>query len=77
MPTKKPRNYRKEYIEYHGRPDQKAKRASRNRARHKMAKAGLVRKGDGKDIDHKDGNPQNNKASNLKVVSRSYNRAKK
>jgi hypothetical protein len=40
-------------------------------------KKGLVRKGDGKDIDHKDGNPKNNMRKNLKVVSRSYNRAKK
>lgn len=40
-------------------------------------KKGLVRKGDRKDIDHKDGNPQNNNSSNLQVVSRSYNRAKR
>lgn len=76
MPTKKPRNYRKEYIEYHGRPDQKAKRASRNRARHKMAKAGLVRKGDGKEVDHINMNPMNNSTRNLKILSSTINRRK-
>ena len=37
---------------------------------------GRVRKGDGKDIDHKDGNPRNNSRKNLRVTSKSYNRGK-
>jgi len=76
MPIKKPRNYRKEYVEYHGRPDQKAKRASRNRARHKMAKAGLVSKGDGKEVDHINMNPMNNSTRNLKILPSTINRRK-
>jgi hypothetical protein len=41
-----------------------------------MVKAGKVRKGDGKEVDHDDGNPMNNSASNLKVLSRHKNRVK-
>jgi hypothetical protein len=32
---------------------EKPKRAARNRARRVMMKAGMVKKGDGKDVDHK------------------------
>ena len=39
-------------------------------------KKGLVRKGDGKEIDHKNFNPRDNSAKNLRVVSRSVNRRK-
>ena len=42
-----------------------------------MLKTGAVRKGDGKDIDHIDKNPRNNSRSNLRVVSKRVNRAKK
>jgi hypothetical protein len=38
-------------------------------------KAGLVKKGDSKDVDHKDGNAMNNKRSNLTVKSASKNRS--
>ena len=74
MPAKK-RNYRKEYDNYHKKPAQKKKRASRNTARATMAKAGKVRKGDGKDVDHKNGNAKDNKRSNLAVKSKSKNRS--
>jgi hypothetical protein len=40
-----------------------------------MMKLGKVRKGDGKDVDHKDGNPKNNGKHNLRVRSKSANRA--
>ena len=40
-----------------------------------MMKAGFVRKGDGKDVDHKDRNPSNNALSNLSIKSKSKNRA--
>lgn len=75
MPAKK-RNYKKEYANYHGKPSQIKKRASRNAARRKLAKAGRVRKGDGRDVDHKDGNPLNNRPSNLRVTSKRANRAR-
>ena len=69
------RNYRKEYDNYHAKPEQKKKRASRNAARTIATRAGAVRKGDGKDGDHKDGNPLNNRKSNLRVKSKSANRS--
>jgi len=37
---------------------------------------GVVAKGDGKDVDHKDSNPQNNSPDNLRVTSRKLNRGK-
>ena len=61
---------------YNSKPSSKKDRASRNAARSTMAKAGKVSKGDGKDVDHKNMNPRQNNKSNLKVVSKSTNRAK-
>lgn len=78
--AKKARNYRHEYDAYQGKPDQIKARASRNAARAKMEKAGRVHKGDGKDVDHKDSNPNHNGSGNLRVQSahnnRSYSRKK-
>jgi hypothetical protein len=71
------RNYRKEYDDFHGKPGEIKRRAGRNAARSKMVKTGAVKKGDGKDVDHKDRNPQNNKRSNLRVSSKAKNRGKK
>ena len=71
------RDYKKEYQTYHGTADQLKKRASRNKARKIMESKGLVKKGDGKDIDHKDGNPLNNSRKNLRPMSASKNRSKK
>jgi hypothetical protein len=70
-----PRDYKKEYNNYHGKPDQIKKRASRVQARRDMEKTGKVRKGDGKDVDHKNGNPKDNRPSNLRVQSKSQNRS--
>ena len=67
------RNYKKEYANYQGTEVQKKRRASRNAARTKMAKAGLVKKGDGKDVHHTTGNPLNN--SKLAIKSASKNRS--
>jgi len=72
----KKRNYRKEYDNYQGTKEQIANRTKRVLARRILAKMGRVRKGDKKDVDHKDGNPQNNSQANLKVMDRSANRAK-
>ena len=74
--AKKKRNYRKEYDTYHAKPSQKKARASRNTARKKMAKSGKVRKGDGREVDHKNGDPRDNRRKNLRVVSRRTNRKK-
>ena len=76
-----PRNYKKEYENYHSSPKQKKNRASRNAARAAMVKKGKVKKGDGNDVTHRDGNPRNNSSKNLGVLkaskNRSYRRTKK
>lgn len=69
------RNYRKEYDNYQGSEEQKKRRAKRNAARRDMEKAGKVRKGDGKDVAHKDNNPNNNSRKNLAVQSKTNNRS--
>ena len=69
------RNYRAEYDNYHSKPKQKKNRASRNAARAKLLKAGKVKKGDGKDVTHRDGNPRNNSEKNLGVLKASKNRS--
>ena len=69
------RNYRLEYLSYHAKPEQGKRRASRNKARRKMIVLGRAKKGDGKDVDHKNRNAMDNRASNLRVVSQSTNRS--
>jgi hypothetical protein len=71
-----PRNYRKEYDEYHGTPEQIKNRASRNAARATMAKKHGKAALKGKEVDHKDGNPKNNSKKNLQLMSRRANRKK-
>ena len=71
-----PRNYRKEYDEYHGTPDQIESRSSRNKARRKMVRAHGKAAVAGKEVDHKNGNPKDNKKKNLQLMSRSANRKK-
>lgn len=70
-----PRDFRNEYNNYQGKPEQIKRRASRNAARAKLMKAGRVKKGDGKDVDHKNGSPLQNHNSNLRVVSKTTNRS--
>ena len=61
---------------YNAQPEQKKRRAQRNAARRKMEKAGKVKKGDGRDVDHKSYNTSDNSNSNLRVMSASKNRAR-
>lgn len=70
------RDYKKEYEQYHAKPEQVKRRAARNSARADMAKSGRVKKGDGKDVDHKDYNPLNNSKKNLRVMSSSTNKSR-
>ena len=70
------RDYRREYDTFQGKPEQIKKRAMRNAARAKMAKAGKVHKGDGKDVAHvvaldKGGTNK----TGLRVESKSANRS--
>tara|TARA_R100000406_G_scaffold80899_1_gene62392 strand:+ start:36 stop:254 length:219 start_codon:yes stop_codon:yes gene_type:complete len=69
------RNYKAEYARETG--ERKAKRAARNRARYSLMKQGRVKKGDGKDVDHKNGNALDNRPGNLRAMSRAANLARK
>lgn len=62
---------------YNSSPEQKKKRAMRNSARRKAIKDGKVKKGDGKDVDHKKPlrSGGTNSKGNTRVRSRKANRA--
>ena len=64
------RNYRKEYDNYQGRPEQIANRSSRNSARRIMGDKAVK----GMDVGHKDNNPLNNDPKNLQMEDPSENR---
>lgn len=68
------RNYKKEYASYHAKPVQKKRRAGRNKARNGVVKSGVALKGSTLDVHHRDGNPTNNRRSNLRITSRRTNR---
>lgn len=70
----KGRNYAKEN-KWESSPEQVARRVARNRARRKAIKAGKVRKGDGKELDHV-GYHRKGSLDNVatRVVSRHANR---
>ena len=64
------RNYRKEYDNYQGKPEQIANRSSRNSARRIMGDDAIK----GMDVGHKDNNPLNNDPTNLQMEEPSENR---
>lgn len=68
------RDYKKEYRDYHGKPEQRKNRAKRNQARRKMG----LKKGDPREVDHKRpiSKGGGNGDSNLRAVSRETNRKK-
>ena len=68
------RDYKKEYENYHKRPEQRRRNDSRKAARRLMVKKHGKAKLAGKDIDHKDRNPRNNSSSNLRIQSKKTNR---
>lgn len=68
---------RHEYSRFQSSKKAKRDRAARNTARRRAEREGKVHRGDGKEIDHVDSNPRHNGSSNLRVVSRRTNRAKK
>lgn len=65
------RDYKKEYENYHSKPEQIKRRAKRNEARRSLKDRKDIK---GKDVHHKDNNPMNNDKSNLSIVSQKYNR---
>jgi hypothetical protein len=60
---------------YNSKPDQLKKRASRNKARRMMIKAGKAKKGDGKDVAHRNGNALDDRLSNFSLQSKRQNRS--
>ena len=68
------RNYRKEYDNYHSKPEQRVRNAARLRARRLMVKKGKAKKDDKLDVHHKDHDAMNNDPANLSVVTQKYNR---
>lgn len=74
MPRKKPRNYKKEYKDYHGTKEQKDNRNKRNKARRKLG----LKKGDPREVDHKKplSKGGSNGKKNLRAISKAANRRK-
>jgi hypothetical protein len=64
------RNYKKEYANYQGKPEQIERRSSRNKARRVMGDKTKV----GMDVGHKDNDPLNNDPKNLRNEDPSKNR---
>ena len=64
------RNYKKEYANYQGKPEQIERRSSRNKARRAMGDK-VVK---GMDVGHKDNDPMNNDPKNLRNEDPSKNR---
>jgi 5-methylcytosine-specific restriction endonuclease McrA len=71
------RDYGREVKEYTSRPEVVAKRVKQNQARAQAMKEGLVKKGDGKEVDHKKplSKGGTNARSNLRVTSAKSNRS--
>ena len=71
------RNMRREYDEYHAKPEQNKRRAERNAARAKAINDGRVKKGDGKEVDHI-GAPRTGSLDGVptQVISKTANRVK-
>ena len=68
------RDYKKEYREYHGKPEQRKNRSLRNQARTKLG----LKVGDPREVDHRkplsDGGT--NHGNNLQAISKRKNRTK-
>lgn len=70
----KDRDYKKEYEQYHSKPEQIKNRSARNKARKEMG----LKVGDPREVDHKKplAKGGSNNKNNLRVVSRKTNRKK-
>lgn len=66
-----------EYEKFQSSPKARAERSARNTARRNAIKSGRAHKGDGLEVDHKNSDPLDNSAGNLRVISRRANRSKK
>jgi hypothetical protein len=72
----KVRDYSKEYKDYHGKPEQVARRSARNKSVRELNREGKG-SSDGKDVHHVDNNPMNRSKGNMKVISKAKNRSMK
>ena len=71
-------NYKRDYKrerQLQSTPEELAKNASRKSARRKLEANGTVKPHDGKDVDHKNGNPKDNSMINLTAKPKSSNRS--
>lgn len=65
-----------EYQKFQSSAKARAERSARTVARKQANASGRTHKGDGREIDHINSNPKDNRSSNLRVVSRKTNRGK-
>ena len=65
-----------EYQKFQSFAKARAERSARTVARKQANASGRTHKGDGREIDHINSNPKDNRSSNLRVVSRKTNRGK-
>ena len=73
-------NYVRDYsmsgeCKYDKSPKRMADNRARKKARSLLERAGKAKRGDGKDVDHKNGNPRDNSPKNLRSVGRATNRS--
>lgn len=68
-------SHRKAQAKYQDDPIQVQKRENRNKARYQLESKGIAHKGDGKDVEHVDGNALHNSPINWKLGSRHKNRS--
>lgn len=73
-------NYKRDYkrereLQLDSPKSDKAANASRKAARRLLEKKNVVKKGDGKDVDHKNRNPKDNSTKNLEAKPKSTNRS--
>lgn len=73
--ARKPRDYKKEYADYHGTEEQKKRRAERNRDRKAAVKKHGEAALEGKEVDHQDAPRKGSLAgSKTRIVSKRANR---
>lgn len=70
---------RHEHEQFQSSPEAKKANSARVSARKKAIRKGIVHKGDGRELDHIKGlaDGGSNSSSNIRVVSRTYNRSRK
>lgn len=73
---KKPRNFKKEYRDYHSSSEQKKRRAQRNKARRKAVRKHGKAAMRGKEVHHVGNNRKGKLGNKTRIVSKKTNRKK-